>query len=377
MISSANTPILFSIVIAVSAFAFIVEQRTQIGKRLSGVVIAMFSMMLLANLKLVPGSAPSYDFVFHWVVPVAIPMFLFKANLVAIFRETGKTLVAFFIGGIGTIIGALTMFFLLNRGEQSLKALGLFTATYVGGTINFVAISEILEIKGDMLASAVAADNVVMAVALIFLFLVPTMKLSQKFFKFDEDEYLSDTDGKKHQETLFGGQDVVYALSISFVIAGLSMYAAGFIGHIPSILISTVVTVALATIFPRFFTSIRGSEEIGIFLMYLFFAVVGASADFGVILKNGIYLFLFAAGTLSIHLTVILIGGKLLGIPLPEILIASNANLGGPTTACGMAMAKRWDKLIAPAVLVGIFGYAIATFIAWNLVAIVRMLVSG
>ena len=377
MVSSANTPVLFSIVIAVSAFAFIVEQRTQIGKKLSGVVIAMFSMMLLANLKLVPGSAPSYDFVFHWVVPVAIPMFLFKANLVAIFRETGKTLVAFFIGGIGTIIGALMMFFLLNRGEQSLKALGLFTATYVGGTINFVAISEILEIKGDMLASAVAADNVVMAVALIFLFLVPTMKLSQKFFKFDENEYLSDTDGKKHQETLFGGQDVVYALSISFVIAGLSMYAAGFIGHIPSILISTVVTVALATIFPRFFTSIRGSEEIGIFLMYLFFAVVGASADFSVILKNGIYLFLFAAGTLSIHLTVILIGGKLLGIPLPEILIASNANLGGPTTACGMAMAKRWDKLIAPAVLVGIFGYAIATFIAWNLVAIVRMLVSG
>ncbi len=377
MISPANTPVLFSVVVAVSAFAFIIEQRTQIGKKLSGVVIAMFSMMLLANIKAVPGSAPSYDFVFHWVVPVAIPMFLFKANLVAIFRETGKTLVAFLIGGIGTIIGALTMFFLLNRGEQALKALGLFSATYVGGTINFIAISEIMKIKGNMLASAVAADNVVMAVALIFLFLVPTLKMAQKFFKFDEREYLSDTDGDKQKETLFGGQDVVYALSISFVIAGLSMFAAEFISHIPSILISTVVTVALATIFPQFFSNIRGSEEIGIFLMYLFFAVVGASANFGVIIQNGIYLFLFAAGTITIHLTVILFGGKFLGIPLPEILIASNANLGGPTTACGMAMAKRWDKLIAPAVLVGIFGYAIATFIAWNLVAIVRMFTTG
>ncbi|RLE18921.1 MAG: hypothetical protein DRJ08_02950 [Acidobacteria bacterium] len=374
MIAAGNTPVLFSIVVAVSAFAFIVEQRTQMGKKLSGVVIAMFSMMLLANLKLVPGSAPSYDFVFHWVVPVAIPMFLFKANLVAIFRETGKTLIAFLIGGIGTIIGALTMFFLINRGEESLKALGLFTATYVGGTINFVAISEIMKIKGDMLASAVAADNVVMAVALIFLFLVPTLKMAQKFFKFNEEAYLSENSEEKQDETLFGGRDVVYALSISFVIAGLSMFAAKFIGNIPSILISTVVTVTLATIFPRFFTNIRGSEEIGIFFMYLFFAVVGASANFGVIIQNGIYLFLFAAGTISIHLTVILIGGKLLGIPLPEILIASNANLGGPTTACGMAMAKRWDKLIAPAVLVGIFGYAIATFVAWNLVAIVRML---
>ncbi|NOZ12109.1 MAG: DUF819 family protein [Acidobacteria bacterium] len=373
MIEAGNTPVLFSVVVAVSAFAFIVEQRTQIGKKLSGVVIALFSMMLLANLKLVPGSAPSYDFVFHWVVPVAIPMFLFKANLVAIFRETGKTLIAFLIGGIGTVIGALTMFFLLNRGEEALKALGLFSATYVGGTINFVAISEIMKIKGDVLASAVAADNVVMAVALIFLFLVPTLKVAQKFFKFDEKTYLAENSEEERKETLFGGRDVVYAFSISFVIAGLSMYAAGFIGHIPSILISTVATVALATAFPRFFTNIRGSEEIGIFLMYLFFAVVGASADFGVILKNGIYLFLFAAGTISIHLTVILLGGRLFKIPLPEILIASNANLGGPTTACGMAMAKRWDKLIAPAVLVGIFGYAIATFIAWNLVALVRM----
>jgi uncharacterized membrane protein len=377
MIAMENTAVLFSVVVAVSAFAFIVEQRTQIGKKLSGVVIAMFSMMLLANLKLVPGSAPSYDFVFNWVVPVAIPMFLFKANLVAIFRETGKTLVAFLIGGIGTLIGALTMFFLLNRGEHSLKALGLFSSTYVGGTINFVAISEIMHIKGDMLASAVAADNVVMAVALIFLFLVPTLKVAQKFFKFDEKEYLSETTSGEQEETLFGGQDVVYALSISFVIAGLSMFAAEFMGHVPSILISTVVTVALATIFPGFFTNIRGSEEIGIFLMYLFFAVVGASADFGVIIQKGIYLFIFAAGTISIHLAVILVGGKVLKIPLPEILIASNANLGGPTTACGMAMAKRWDKLIAPAVLVGIFGYAIATFVAWNLVAIVRMFITA
>jgi len=78
----------------------------------------------------------------------------------------------------------------------------------------------------------------------------------------------------------------------------------------------------------------------------------------------------------AIHLVVLLVGGKLLKLPLPELLIASNANLGGPTTACGMAMAKRWDRLIAPAVLVGLFGYAIATFLGWNLVALMKMIVS-
>ena len=38
-------------------------------------------------------------------------------------------------------------------------------------------------------------------------------------------------------------------------------------------------------------------------------------------------------------------------------------------------MAKRWDRLIAPAVLVGLFGYAIATFLGWNLVTLMKMIV--
>ena len=189
MIASANTPLLAAIVVALSAAAFLIEQRTKIGKKLSGVVIAMFSMMILANLDVVPGTAPTYDFVYAWVVPVAIPMFLFKANLVAIFKETGKTLIAFLLGGIGAAVGSVIMFFLLYRGPETFKLLGLFAATYVGGTINFVAISEILNISGDTLAAAVAADNVVMALAIIFLFLAPGIRWLAGKFNLDESEY--------------------------------------------------------------------------------------------------------------------------------------------------------------------------------------------
>lgn len=47
-----------------------------------------------------------------------------------------------------------------------------------------------------------------------------------------------------------------------------------------------------------------------------------------------------------------------------EILIASNANVGGPTTAAGMAAAKGWDRLLIPGLLIGVFGYSIATFVS-------------
>ena len=53
---------------------------------------------------------------------------------------------------------------------------------------------------------------------------------------------------------------------------------------------------------------------------------------------------------------------KLLKMPIKDLAVASNAAVGGPTTAAAMASAKRWDDLVLPALLVGILGYATGTF---------------
>jgi uncharacterized membrane protein len=56
--------------------------------------------------------------------------------------------------------------------------------------------------------------------------------------------------------------------------------------------------------------------------------------------------------------------GKLLGFSRRDLLLASNANVGGPSTAAGMATAKGWRSSLVPSILVGIFGYATATFLS-------------
>ena len=44
--------------------------------------------------------------------------------------------------------------------------------------------------------------------------------------------------------------------------------------------------------------------------------------------------------------------------------MSNYGGVAGPTTAAGMAAAKGWKTSLVPSLLVGTFGYAIATFLA-------------
>jgi len=82
-----------------------------------------------------------------------------------------------------------------------------------------------------------------------------------------------------------------------------------------------------------------------------------------IVIKVGPILFVFAAIILAVHLAFLLTAGKIFKLDLAEIVIASNANMGGPTTAAAMAVARKWQPLVIPAILCGTLGYAVATFI--------------
>ena len=55
--------------------------------------------------------------------------------------------------------------------------------------------------------------------------------------------------------------------------------------------------------------------------------------------------------------------GRIMRLDLAEVMIASNACILGPAPAAALAASKGWRPLVTPGILVGLFGYAIATFI--------------
>lgn len=73
-------------------------------------------------------------------------------------------------------------------------------------------------------------------------------------------------------------------------------------------------------------------------------------------------LLVFAAIVVLMNLVFSLGLGKLFGYSIEEITVASNANVGGPTTAAAFAIAKGWHTLIFPAILVGTLGYVIGNY---------------
>lgn len=372
LISPDNDLALMAALFTISGAAFLAE-KTRIGSHLTGAVIAILAAIVAANLRIIPHSAPAYDFVFAYFVPVLIPLFLFKANLRHMLFETTRMTGAFLVASVGTVIGVLIAASLLDLGSLAPAAdidpalreagiAGLFASTYIGGSVNYAALGEITGLSSDasFFSAATATDNLFSAVFLSVLALLPGLNWLAK-------HYTQHEHGEEGPEEVAGERisamslTLALAVAISFVAVGDAITAAIGMPSLRYAIITGLVLVA-ATAFPRWMDQLHGGFEIGVALAFVFFAAIAAGANLEAMITIAPLLIVLVSILLSVHLLVLLVVGRLFRLTLPELVIASNAAILGATTAPALAAARGWHDLVTPGVLVGVLGYAVGTF---------------
>jgi uncharacterized membrane protein len=344
--------------------------------------------MVLSNTGVMPMESPAYRFVGDYLVPIALSLLLFRANLFRIVRTTGWMFVAFHVSSLGTILGAIVATLALRgRIAEIEHAAGMMTGSYIGGGINFFAIRESYHVSEAVANPLLVADNFVMAAIFVALLAIASSRFFLRHYPHPHSQE-TDSDSARNLAAEhwcrkgIGLLDIAKGLAFALVaVAGADRLGrllgaqfgdasqSGLVLQMAQTLLTnqfvliTAVSLTMATLFHRQLQSVNGPEELGGYMLYLFLFTIGLPADLAAVLWNVPLLFVFCGIIAVINVVVTLVLGKLLGFGLEELLLCINANLGGPSTAAAMAISRGWSALVLPAILVGIWGYAIGTFV--------------
>lgn len=388
LISSDDHATLWALIAIGTAIAIWLEQTYRWAARLSAPVLALLIAMLLSNTRLVPMESPAYDFVSQWLVPLAVPLLLFRANIREIARSGGRMLITFHIAAVGTLIGiALAVWLLKGRIPPADMAqwAGMMAASYIGGGVNMLAVRASYNVRAEVFNPLVVADNFVMAGAFVALVAIGASRWFRARYphphSLEADSAGAENLAAKHwQRKGIALMDIARAFAFAFAALAL----ATLLGRATKLMFGdvtkssavvqmlqvlctnrfvliTAVTLTLATIFSRPLAKVNGPEEFGAYLLALFLFTLGLPADFvGVVTQAPLFFvfcFIIAVANLGFTLAV----GKLFRLNLEELLLASNATLGGPPSAASMAISCGWPRLVVPALLAGLWGYVIGT----------------
>jgi uncharacterized membrane protein len=350
--------------------------------------IALLVLVLgavFSNVGLLPSQAnPTYDFIFEYVAPASLFLMLLDVNLTQLKKTGLPILILFLLGSLGTVLGVFTATLVIKDGplfEGLYPALaGMLAGTYTGGSINFNAVALHYRVmdQGLVYTSAVAADNVVTTLWFFVTIAVPVF-LGRWFPLKKLKPQNANTGDSPEAGQIEIVEDDSARLNIQSLSLWIGLSALGLLltavltdffktqgWNIPGMIVITTLALLLAQI-PVLHRQ-KGNMFLGSWGVYLFLAVVGAFCDFNALGEAGALALLllgFIGITMLGHGLVVFLGCYLLKYDWDMAAIASQANVGGGTTA--MALAKNFgrNELILPSILIGSLGNALGTYLGF------------
>ena len=366
-----TSPVLTLFTLAVVVLAALwLESNTRAFRKIGAAATAILLALILSNVGFIPGESPVYDFLLGQAVIAGIILILLNVSLASIRQAGAPMLAAFALGAVGSAAGAVIMTGVVRPaiGEDAWKLTGQFTATYIGGGMNFAAVGQQLETRSDLFTAGIAADVIVTAIWLVACLIVPELFARRAHASAPPSDVTAHAAPQGGLAALLQSSGVPLRLSdfaglttITLGIMWLADVLTSFAPVIPRIIWLTTLVLVIAQL--PIVRKLSGSVVIGNFLLLLFLASNGAKSVVSNIVEVGPAIFWFAAGTVAIHGLIIFGIGWLLKMNGDMLSIASQANVGGAATAMALASARRRTDLILPGVAVGMLGNAIGNYV--------------
>jgi uncharacterized membrane protein len=372
-----------AVLCAVAAIWFFIEQISEwkLFQYLPPLLFIYATPVFLNNFDVIPSESVVYSGLSKYALPAFIVLMLLKVNVPAAVRIMGKGVLVMLMGTAGVMAGAVIAYVLVHRwlAPDAWTGFGALAGSWIGGTGNMAATSEMLNTPPEQFGLAVLADNV------IYIIWLPLLLASKNFAdRFNawarvpaDRIHMMDAASAAsiEEERTPVMRDYVYlaaiAIGVTWIASSLaSVFFNAMMQSYPSLetllsestwrilLITTIALALSATPVSR----LPNPTAIGTAMIYVFVAGMGARASVAGFGQAPAFL-LGALIWIIIHGAFCLVGARIFKVDVHSVAIASAANIGAAASAPIVAAFHR-PSLVPVSILMALLGYAMGNYLA-------------
>ena len=357
--------------------------RFPLLNKVGTIIIAYIIGCLLGITGLIPDTPEVHKVqtdIATYTIPFAIPLLLFSTDL----KSWIKLAPAFIKSTLLAILGccmAITIGFLICAGDdkETFASIGgMLTGLYTGGNANLASIKVALGVDDTTYIITSAYSTLLSAVYLFFVIIFGkrVLRLVLPDFPKDKMNTTRSIDIKNHDNELFYGlfrrdnlRNLAQALVLTILIIAIG---AGIALLCPKHMFQTIFILGISTlsIIASSFKRVRTMErtfEAGTYLILVFSIAVASQVTVGTLGNIDPHIFLFITiatlGSLLIHVLL----SAIFRIDTDTTLASSISLICSPPFVPVVAGALKNKNIIGPGIAVGLFGYAVGTYVGFML----------
>jgi len=359
-------------------------------------LLCYFLPSILNSMGIISGEESGlYFMASRYLLPASLVLLTLSIDIKGVVALGPKALIMFLAGTFGIVIGGPLTIIMLSYISPDLvggvgpdavwRGLATIAGSWIGGGANQTAMKEMFGSSDKLFSAMITVDVIVANVWMAFLLYGAGISAKvDKWFKADSSsiETLKNNLEKYHAKVsrIPSLTDLIVIVAIGVGLTGIAHMGADIIAPWVSenapqlakfsltskffwlIVIATTGGLILS------FTKLKqyegaGASRVGSLFLYILVATIGMKMDALAILETP-GLFLIGIIWMLIHVTVLLVVGKIIKAPFFFVAVGSQANVGGAASA--PIVASAFHPALAPVgVLLAVFGYALGTYAAW------------